>query len=85
MALDLAGFAVSAGSACSSGSVEPSHVLAAMGVDEQQAGCAIRVSLGRRTTQDEIDGLIKAWCDLFTRASPDKAAPAPIPTPRSAA
>jgi cysteine desulfurase len=74
MALDLAGFAVSAGSACSSGSVEPSYVLAAMGVEEHQAGCAIRVSLGRRTTQAEIDGLVEAWRDLFARASRGRSA-----------
>jgi cysteine desulfurase len=69
MALDLAGFAVSAGSACSSGSVEPSHVLAAMGVEQQIAGCGIRVSLGRASTEAEIDGLVAAWRDLFARAS----------------
>lgn len=51
--LDLAGFAVSAGSACSAGSLEPSHVLAAMGQSAVQAGAAVRVTLGRENTAAE--------------------------------
>jgi cysteine desulfurase len=61
MAMDLAGFAVSAGSACSSGKVRSSRVLAAMGFDEAQAASAIRVSLGPRTTEDEIHAFAQAW------------------------
>ncbi|MDT0634364.1 cysteine desulfurase family protein [Spectribacter hydrogenoxidans] len=55
MALDQFGFAVSSGSACASGSGEPSHVLLAMGVDPVVARGAIRVSLGKDNTADEID------------------------------
>ena len=52
--LDRAGFAVSAGSACSAGSLEPSHVLAAMGVPAEEAQSAVRVSLGRWTTEADV-------------------------------
>jgi len=54
MKLDIAGFAVSAGSACSSGRIEPSHVLLAMGVEKSLAGSAIRISGGWNTTEAEI-------------------------------
>jgi cysteine desulfurase len=67
MAFDLAGFAVSAGAACSSGKVAASHVLAAMGVDRDDAGCAVRVSLGWTTTDADIDAFIDAWRDLRSR------------------
>jgi cysteine desulfurase len=67
MALDLAGFAVSAGAACSSGKVKPSHVLAAMGVAHEIAATAIRVSLGWNTTEAEIDAFADAWLALATR------------------
>ncbi|MDX2073246.1 MAG: cysteine desulfurase family protein [Alphaproteobacteria bacterium] len=60
MKLDLAGFAVSAGSACSSGRIEPSHVLLAMGVEKALAGSAIRISGGWATTQQEIEKLTEA-------------------------
>lgn len=52
--LDLQGFAVGTGSACASGAVEPSHVLTAMGVDEETAFSSIRVSLGAQNTHPEI-------------------------------
>ncbi len=55
MHLDLAGIAASSGSACSTGSVEPSHVLVAMGVPRELALGAIRFSLGRETTVDDVD------------------------------
>ncbi|WP_297772262.1 cysteine desulfurase family protein [uncultured Roseovarius sp.] len=61
MAMDLAGFAISAGSACSSGKVKASRVLAAMGIDEDRAGCAIRVSLGPQVTEDEIMRFAETW------------------------
>ena len=79
MALDLAGVAVSAGSACSSGKVEPSHVLAAMGVAPAVASTAIRVSLGRNTTEDDVRTFLEAWTGLYKRlgAPEDAAASAP--------
>ena len=61
MAMDLAGFAISAGSACSSGKVKASRVLAAMGFDESDAASAIRVSLGPGTTEDDILRFAEAW------------------------
>ncbi|HAA92882.1 MAG TPA: hypothetical protein DCE33_10575, partial [Rhodospirillaceae bacterium] len=61
IALDLAGFAISAGSACSSGKVTPSHVLTAMGLSQEAAASAIRVSIGTETTEDEIALFIDAW------------------------
>jgi cysteine desulfurase len=59
--LDLAGYAVSAGSACSSGSLRPSHVLAAMGLDEASAGEVIRVSFGRGTRREEVWNFAESW------------------------
>ena len=67
MALDLAGVAVSSGSACSSGKVRTSHVLGAMGVAPDAAGCAIRVSLGWDSTESDVDGFLAAWCGLARR------------------
>ena len=61
IAFDLEGVAVSSGAACSSGKVQPSHVLAAMGGPPQLARAAVRVSLGPTTTQSEIDRTIQAW------------------------
>ncbi len=60
MALDLAGVAVSAGAACSSGKVSRSHVLEAMGAGEL-SGCAIRVSLGWNTTEEDVARFADAW------------------------
>jgi len=60
MKLDLMGFAVSAGSACSSGRIEPSHVLLAMGVDKALAASAIRVSGGWNSTQNDFVKLVAA-------------------------
>jgi cysteine desulfurase len=74
MAFDLAGFAVSAGSACSSGKVGRSHVLAAMGLDESEAGCVIRVSLRADTTETEVDDFALAWLDLRARLARTRAA-----------
>jgi len=58
MQLDRAGIGVSSGSACSSGKDEPSHVLLAMGIEPAVARGAIRISLGRDTTQQDIDALL---------------------------
>lgn len=64
---DLAGIAVSAGSACSSGSMKPSRVLAAMGWEEQAAREVIRVSFGPQTTEQDIDIFADAWEGLAER------------------
>jgi cysteine desulfurase len=64
IALDLDGIAVSSGAACSSGKVQPSHVLAAMGVAAAVAQGAIRVSLGPTTTESEVDRFLDAWIRL---------------------
>jgi cysteine desulfurase len=58
MALDARGVAVSAGAACASGAVEPSPVLTAMGVPRDLAVCALRFSLGRTTTSDDLERAI---------------------------
>ena len=78
MAFDLAGLAVSAGSACSSGKIGRSHVLEAMGVAAEVAANAIRISLGWTTTVQEIDRLVGAWGALYARAGagPRHTAPA---------
>jgi cysteine desulfurase len=60
IALDLHGFAVSSGSACSSGSTEPSHVLLAIGLSQERARGSIRFSLGRSNTEAQVDALIDA-------------------------
>jgi cysteine desulfurase len=65
--LDLAGVAVSAGSACSSGKVEASHVLSAMGFSAELAQAAIRVSLGFGTVSADIERFIDAWSELIKR------------------
>ena len=61
MQMDLAGFAISAGSACSSGKVRASQVLTAMGFDEGAASSAIRVSLGPETTKEDVLRFAEAW------------------------
>lgn len=66
MNFDLAGIAISAGSACSSGKVKASHVLTAMGASEKEAAEAIRVSLGRLTKASDIDKFIEVWKKLYT-------------------
>ena len=67
MQLDLAGIAVSAGSACASGSLKPSHVLAAMGMADDSAREVIRVSFGPNTSEAEIDALLAEWRTLHAR------------------
>jgi cysteine desulfurase len=61
---DLAGIAVSSGSACSSGKVQPSHVLEAMGFDRELAQGAVRLSLGWSTSHTDIELTLKAWRKL---------------------
>ena len=67
--LDLMGFAVSSGSACSSGKVAASHVLAAMGVPGDLSAGAIRLSIGPATRENEIDLFLKAWMKLLAGLS----------------
>lgn len=68
IALDLDGFAVSAGAACSSGKVAQSHVLTAMGVAPQLAASAIRVSFGWNTQDQELSAFADAWSRIVKRA-----------------
>jgi cysteine desulfurase len=70
--LDLDGLAVSSGSACSSGKVTPSHVLAAMAVPEKLVSGAIRLSIGPSTSENEIDLFLQAWTKLLSSLSKDK-------------
>jgi cysteine desulfurase len=77
IAFDLAGVAVSSGAACSSGKVQPSHVLAAMGVAPGLARGAIRVSLGWDTREYDLERFQTAWRTLagaLLKDSPGKAA-----------
>jgi cysteine desulfurase len=67
MALDLAGVAVSAGAACSSGKLKPSAVLTAMGAPPELASAAIRVSFGWRSEESDIDRFMAAWRGLSAR------------------
>lgn len=67
MAMDLAGFAVSAGSACSSGKVRPSRVLKAMGLDDERAAQAIRISIGPTTTREQVLRFAEAWSRDYRR------------------
>ena len=69
IAFDLAGIAVSAGSACSSGKVTASHVLQAMGAAPEQAGQAIRASLGWATAPADVDRFVDAWAQLYRRTA----------------
>ncbi|MEP6983250.1 MAG: aminotransferase class V-fold PLP-dependent enzyme [Sphingomicrobium sp.] len=71
--LDLAGIAVSAGSACSSGSMKPSRVLAAMGVPEAVAGSVIRVSFGPATSEADVERLTAEWRRIASRAKAEAA------------
>lgn len=66
ISFDLNGIAVSSGAACSSGKVQASHVLAAMGVELVLARGAVRVSLGWSTTEHDVDSLIKAWITVVS-------------------
>jgi cysteine desulfurase len=67
IALDLKGIAVSTGSACASGSLEPSHVLTAMGLTREQVRASLRLSLSAYTTRDEIDYTVAALEEIVSR------------------
>jgi cysteine desulfurase len=67
MAFDLAGVALSAGSACSSGKIERSHVLTAMGIAPELASAAIRVSLGWNSTEGDAERLHEAWKGIYSK------------------
>jgi cysteine desulfurase len=69
IAFDLEGIAVSSGAACSSGKVQPSHVLAAMGVSPALLRGAVRASLGWDTTETDVERLLNAWRKLATALS----------------
>lgn len=76
IALDLRGYAVSTGSACSSGAVEPSHVLTAIGLSRKDAKSSVRISLGRGNNSAQVDDLIDAISScaaVLRRLSPDYA------------
>jgi len=65
--LDLKGVCVSTSSACNSGKDEPSHVLIALGISEQQAKSAIRISYGKYNCIDEVGKVVTAVCDAYTK------------------
>ena len=67
IALDLKGLAVSSGAACSSGAIEPSHVLLAMGLPHERARSSVRISLGKQTTQEDVDFAIQVIPDTVSR------------------
>ena len=65
--LDLEGICASTGSACTSGSLEPSHVLTALGVPVEQSHGSIRFSLGKFTTEEEIEAVLKKFPEIVKR------------------
>ena len=67
MKLDLAGYSVSSGSACSSGKVKKSHVLKAMNIDDKISSNAIRISLGWATKKNHITNLLNFFEDVFNK------------------
>jgi cysteine desulfurase len=72
IAFDLEGVAVSSGAACSSGTVRPSHVLAAMGVSPQFTRGAVRLSLGWSSSETDVESLLNAWRKLATALSKEQ-------------
>ncbi|WP_338406270.1 MULTISPECIES: cysteine desulfurase family protein [unclassified Wolbachia] len=69
MHFDLNHIAVSNGSACSSGKVEPSHVLLAMGATKEQAECSIRISIGPETKPQDIKKIVDCWYNIYKQNS----------------
>jgi cysteine desulfurase len=67
LGLDMAGIAASSGSACSTGSSEPSHVLLAMGVPPEVARGAIRMTLGRENTEEDVDKVLEVLPGIVER------------------
>jgi cysteine desulfurase len=67
IALDLAGFALSTGSACASGAVEPSHVIRAMGFEEAEARSAVRISLGWSTSTADVDRFLETLPEVVAQ------------------
>jgi cysteine desulfurase len=67
MALDMAGFAVSSGSACTSGDTEPSHVILALGIDRETAKGSLRVTVGRTTTDAQVEAFLAALPGVVAR------------------
>jgi len=67
MQLDLAGFAVASGSACSSGKREPSHVLLAMGATQEEARGSLRISFGPGNTMEDVQALVEALAAAHAR------------------
>ena len=67
MHFDLNNIGVSNGSACSSGKIEPSHVLFAMGATKEQAECSIRISIGWETKREDIKKIIDCWYDIYKK------------------
>ena len=67
MALDLAGVSVSTGSACASGSVEPSHVLVALGLNQDNGRGALRFSLGKDNTKEDVDYVLETLPPLVAK------------------
>ncbi len=66
--LDMNGVAVSTGSACSSGSVNPSHVLTALGYERKRVENSVRFSFGRFNTEEEVDIAVNKIYEIFKRA-----------------
>ena len=67
LALDMAGVAASSGSACSSGSLEPSHVLLGLGQTAEMARSSLRITLGKENTEEEVDYLLGLLPDLVAK------------------
>jgi cysteine desulfurase len=65
--MDMKGIACSSGSACTSGSLDPSHVLLAIGLDHETAHGSLRVTLGRHTTEEEVDYFLKELPPIIER------------------
>ena len=79
LALDLAGIAASSGSACTTGSVEPSHVLVAMGVPPELARGSLRLTLGRLNSEADVDRLLEALPPIVERMRALSPVPATAP------